>query len=97
MNRGVAAAGGVLVLGGLFVGALPGPLADFGCQSAFASQAPLEQSIEVVVACEEVRADRQNLALGMMVLGLAAVTGASLGQRALRPQRAMRASDDPVR
>ena len=97
MNRGVAAAGGVLVLGGLFLGALPGPLADFGCQSAFASQAPLEQSIEVVVACEEIRADRQNLALGLMVLGLAAATGATVGQRVLRPQRVVRVSDDPVR
>ena len=81
MNRGVAAAGGVLVLGGLVLGAMPAPLADFGCRPAFDVQGPLDQTIEVEVACAGLRADRQNAAVGLLALGLAGVAGAVLRDR----------------
>jgi len=48
----------------------------------------MEQIIEVVVACEQVRADRQNLALGVIVLGAAVATGAAV--RAPRARDARR-------
>lgn len=82
MNRGIAAAGGVVALGGLLMGVLPLPLdTAFGCPAAFASAPAWEQSIEVVVACEEIRADRQNVALGLIVVGLGAAAGAALHTR----------------
>jgi hypothetical protein len=81
MRRGLIGAGGVLVLGGVLAGGVPLPLSDFGCAPAFGSPPPMEQIIDVVVACEQVRADRQNLALGMIVLGAAVATGAAVRDR----------------
>lgn len=89
MRRGLISAGGMLVLGGVLAGGVPLPLSDFGCAPAFGSSPPMEQILEVVVACEQVRADRQNLALGMIVLGAAVATGAAVrGGRSPRPGRA---------
>jgi hypothetical protein len=79
--RSVAAAGGVLLLGGLVFGGLPVPLADYGCEPGFASQAPIEGSFEVTVACAAARSDRQNVAYSLLLIGLAAVTGAVVGPR----------------
>jgi hypothetical protein len=85
VNRSVAAAGGVLLLGGLVFGALPVPLADFGCQPGFSTQPTIDGSIEVPVACAAVRSDRQNVAYSLLLLGLAAVTGALVPPRGRTP------------
>lgn len=77
--RGLAVAGGVLVLGGLALGVAPPPLADFGCPAALAPSVSLDQTVEVVIACEELRADRQNVVGGLVVTGLAALAGSAVG------------------
>ncbi len=64
-----------LVVGGLVLGAVPMPLAAYGCRPALDSGTVLEQTIEVVVACADARAHRQDvvgvlLASGVALLGL---------------------------
>ncbi len=81
MRRGVAVAGGVLLMGGVVLGGLPMPLGNFGCESAFETQAPLGQLIELEAACGEIRADRQNVAVVLIALGLASAVGAAVGDR----------------
>lgn len=72
----------VLVLGGLALGAAPLPLAPFGCGPAFGgSDEVLDQTIDVVTACSDSRAQRQGLA------GAVLVAGAALGAGALVPRR----------
>jgi hypothetical protein len=72
----------VLVVGGLTLGAAPLPLASFGCGPAFGgSDAVLDQTVEVVTACAESRADRQGLAGAVLVVGAALGTGALLPHR----------------
>lgn len=81
----------VLVIGGLALGAAPLPLAPFGCGPAFGgSDEVLEQTVDVVTACADSRADRQGLA------GAVLVAGAALGAGALVPRRREQSSADPA-
>ncbi|NCT92507.1 hypothetical protein GXB85_16345 [Cellulomonas sp. APG4] len=83
MNRALVAAGGVLMLGGLVIGGLPMPLAGFDCPAAFAASPTELQDIETLVACAQMRAERQDVGLGLIVLGAAAATGGALHRREL--------------
>ncbi|WP_432545649.1 hypothetical protein [Kineococcus sp. SYSU DK004] len=73
-------AAGALVAGGLVLGAAPLPLADFGCRPALAAGGALDQTIEVVVACADARADRQT-AVGVLLTAGVALAGASVRGR----------------
>ena len=75
---GLRLAAAALVVGGFVLGAAPTPLADYGCRPALARAAPLDQSIEIVVACAEMRADRQSVVAVLLTSG-AAVAGLSAG------------------
>jgi len=90
----------VLVLGGLALGAAPMPLASFGCGPAFAgSDDVLDQTVEVVTACADSRADRQGLAGAVLVAGAALGAGALVPGRRAQPRAgtaATTAGTDPV-
>jgi hypothetical protein len=68
---GLRLAAAALVVGGLVLGAAPTPLADYGCRPALAAAPPLDQSIEIVVACAEMRADRQSVVAVLLASGVA--------------------------
>ncbi|MQA33590.1 hypothetical protein [Modestobacter roseus] len=94
-SRALQAVGGVAIAGGLLLGGASMPLGDYGCGAAFGSSPYIgDNTTDVVIACAEQRADRQEVAIGFLVLG----TGAGLGAQvhlwsSRRPARA----EDPVR
>ncbi len=73
-------AAGSLVLGGLVLGAVPMPLATYGCPPALDSEVMPDQAIEVVVACAEARAGRQDV-VGILLASGVALLGVSVGSR----------------
>lgn len=76
-------AASALLLGGLVVGGAPVPLAEFGCQPALSTQ-PLSENgsdVTVVLACAQSRADRQLLAAGLLVSGVALLALTVPGRR----------------
>ena len=79
LDRALQAAGGVAVAGGLLLGGVSMPLADYGCPAAFGSMNPLNsQGVEMAVSCAEQRADRQETAVVLLVLGLGLGIGAQV-------------------
>jgi hypothetical protein len=77
-------AAGALVVGGLVLGGAPMPLSPYGCRPALDSTSDVDQSIEVVVACADARADRQT-AVGVLWASGAALLGLSVRPRRLAP------------
>ncbi|MCZ2811126.1 hypothetical protein O2W15_06720 [Modestobacter sp. VKM Ac-2979] len=78
-SRALQAAGGVAIAGGLLLGGAPMPLGDYGCGAAFAGSPYItDNTIDVVLACAEQRADRQEVAIGFLVLGVATALGAQV-------------------
>jgi hypothetical protein len=83
LDRALQVAGGVAVAGGLVLGGAPLPLSSFGCTAAFDGAGSVtDNSIEVVTSCAEQRADRQEVAIAFLVLGLGTVLGAEVHVRA---------------
>jgi hypothetical protein len=80
-------AASALLAGGLVLGGAPMPLSAFGCRPALDSGADLDQSVEVVVACADARADRQDV-VGVLLASGAALLGLSVRSR--RPAPAVR-------
>ena len=81
-SRALQVAGGVAVAGGLLLGGAPMPLADYGCAAAFAGAGEVTgNTTDVVVACAEQRAQRQEVAFGFLVLGVATALGAEVHRR----------------
>ena len=78
LDRALQAAGGVAVAGGLLLGGVPMPLADFGCPAAFGTAEADGGLFEVAAACAEQRADRQEAAITLLVLGLGLGVGAQV-------------------
>ncbi len=79
-----------LVVGGLVLCAVPMPRATYGCRPALDSCAMPDQGIEVVVACADARADRQD------VVGVLLASGAALLGLSLRSRRATAAALEKV-
>jgi hypothetical protein len=78
-SRALQVAGGVAVAGGLLLGGAPMPLADYGCGAAFDSADDVTgNSTDVVIACAEQRSERQEVAIGFLVLGVATALGAEV-------------------
>ncbi|MGY1838690.1 MULTISPECIES: hypothetical protein [unclassified Modestobacter] len=96
-SRAVQVAGGVAIAGGLLLGGAPLPLDDFGCGDAFTgSPYSTDNGIEVVLACAEQRAQRQEVAVGFLVLGVGAAAGAQVHLRSSRgPGRAAEPARPP--
>jgi hypothetical protein len=87
-------AASALLVGGLVLGAAPMPLAAFGCRPALDSASDPDQSIEIVVACADARADRQTV---VGVLGAAGAALLGLSIRSRRPAPAARAASEPAK
>jgi hypothetical protein len=84
-SRALQVAGGVAIAGGLLLGVAPMPLGDFGCVQAFSSSPDVTgNTIDVVTACAEQRAQRQEVAVGFLVLGVATAIGAEAHLRSSR-------------
>jgi len=79
LDRALQAAGGVAVAGGLLLGGVPMPLADLGCPAAFGSTDALNTpDLTIAPSCAEQRADRQETAVVLLVLGLGLGIGAQV-------------------
>ena len=78
LDRALQAAGGVAVAGGLLLGGMPMPLADHGCPAAFGNAEAGGGLFEEAAACAEQRADRQEAAITLLVLGLGLGVGAQV-------------------
>jgi hypothetical protein len=84
-SRALQVAGGVAVAGGLLLGGVPMPLAGYGCAAAFDSAGDVAgNTTDVVISCAEQRAQRQEVAIGFLVLGAATALGAEVHRRASR-------------
>ena len=79
LDRALEAAGGVAVAGGLLLGGVSMPLADSGCPAAFGSTSELNRpDPTIALSCAEQRADRQETAVVLLVLGLGLGIGAQV-------------------
>ncbi|QXG75912.1 hypothetical protein KUM42_19455 [Modestobacter sp. L9-4] len=79
LDRALQAAGGVAVVGGLLLGGMSMPLADYGCPPAFGSADELNRpDLMIAPSCGEQRAERQETAITLLVLGLGLGVGAQV-------------------
>jgi len=91
-SRALRVAGGVAVAGGLLLGGVPMPLDSYGCGEAFdSSQDVTSNTSDVVIACAEQRAQRQEVAIGFIVVGVATALGAEVHRHAVRTSEASQA------
>jgi hypothetical protein len=87
--RALQVGSAVLLGGGLLFGVAPLPLHSSGCISAFAGT--IEGGIpELMAACSQQRADRQNLVLELSVVSLGLTAGAEAYLRLSRREAEQR-------
>ena len=91
--RALQVGSAVLLGGGLLFGMSPLPLHSYGCTSAFAGK--VSDTPELVAACSQQRADRQNLVLELTVVSLGLAAGAETHLRLSRREAGQRV-EEPV-
>ncbi|WP_328294054.1 hypothetical protein OG218_15160 [Kineococcus sp. NBC_00420] len=91
MVRALQVGSAIALGGGLIFGAMPLPLHNYGCTSAFAGN--VNDSADLWPACSQQRADRQNVVLELTVVSLGLAAGAETYLRLTQQEVARRAEE----